>query len=185
MKQITISISTDIDECADPEISAQCPHGCENTPGSYRCKEDTTVSPISNDVIENVEDNDVELPDEVGEGNAIENEINVSSNQDRIDGDEDDDDDDDGEDDDEEEINRKDDNNEENNEIYDQNILKTCGDGYELDENNRCVDIDECAMGNTGCQFCKNVNGGVRSFLSLIHKSRQFLFLNLFESIPV
>lgn len=55
----------------------------------------------------------------------------------------------------------RDDNNEENNEIYDQNILKTCGDGYVLDEHQRCVDIDECEVGNTGCQFCKNVNGGV------------------------
>lgn len=59
----------------------------------------------------------------------------------------------------------KDDNNEENNEIFDQNILKTCGDGYKLDEHNRCVDIDECAMGNTGCQYCKNVNGGVRIYI--------------------
>lgn len=143
-QKVTNTIFADIDECADPEISAQCPHGCENTPGSYRCKEDTTVAPVDNDVIENEEDNNID--------SHIENEIKISANQ------IDDDDDDEEEDEDE-----RDDNNEENNEIFDQNILKTCGDGYELDENNRCVDIDECAIGNTGCQFCKNVNGGVSS----------------------
>lgn len=73
--------------------------------------------------------------------NLIENEIKIPPNHDQTDD--------------------NDDDNEEDNEIDDQNIpLKTCGDGYELDENNRCVDIDECAIGNTGCQYCKNVNGG-------------------------
>lgn len=85
--------------------------------------------------------------------NMIDSEIKTSSNEEQID-------DNDVDDENEEETDRNDD-NEENNEIFDQNILKTCGDGYELDVANRCVDIDECAMENTGCQFCKNVNGGV------------------------
>ncbi|XP_037034819.1 fibrillin-1 isoform X2 [Bradysia coprophila] len=145
----------DIDECADPEISAQCRHGCENTPGSYRCKEDTTIAPPSN-IIEGEEDNNVESSNVLEAEDVHENEINISLDEDEREDNEDDDEN--------EDENDRDDNNEQDNEIYDQNILKTCGDGYELDENNRCVDIDECAQGNTGCEFCKNVNGGFECF---------------------
>lgn len=114
-------------------------------------------------MIENEEDNNIKISHiprvevDVNEDNAnvIENEIKLSTNEEEID------DNDDDEDDENENENDKDDNNEENNEIFDQNILKTCGDGYELDVTNRCVDIDECTIGNAGCQFCKNVNGGV------------------------
>lgn len=110
------------------------------------------MSPIDNNVVENEEDNNVD-PRSEDEEDRDENKIKISLNED--DGDEGDDD---------EEDNDNDDDNTENNEIFDQNILKTCGDGYELDENNRCVDIDECAIGNTGCQFCKNVHGGFECF---------------------
>lgn len=165
------SMFTDIDECADPEISSRCPHGCENTPGSYRCKEDTTISPIDNNVIESVEDNNIEIssiPKTEDDDDDVDEDNVISSNQDQIDDNEDDDDDE----------NDRDDNNEENNEIYDQNILKTCGDGYKLDENNDCVDIDECALGNTGCQFCKNVNGGV----SIYHGKSEALDVELYSA---
>lgn len=38
--------------------------------------------------------------------------------------------------------------------------VKACGDGLRLDESNNCIDIDECAEGNTGCEYCQNINGG-------------------------
>lgn len=27
----------DLDECSYPQVANECPHGCVNTPGSYRC----------------------------------------------------------------------------------------------------------------------------------------------------
>lgn len=33
--------------------------------------------------------------------------------------------------------------------------VKVCGDGLELDASNNCVDIDECQLGNTGCEYCQ------------------------------
>lgn len=146
MRTIIHSTVADIDECADPEISAQCPHGCENTQGSYRCKEDTTVAPPANNAIEGEEDNNIEI-------------VRLRVNEDENEIDDNDDDDEN------EEENGEDDNNEQDNEIYDQNVLKTCGDGHRLDENNRCVDIDECVEANTGCEFCKNVIGAVSNSL--------------------
>lgn len=38
--------------------------------------------------------------------------------------------------------------------------VKTCGDGLELDASNNCIDIDECQLGNTGCEYCQNSFGG-------------------------
>lgn len=38
--------------------------------------------------------------------------------------------------------------------------IKTCGDGFILDNNNNCVDIDECAEGGTECDYCQNTHGG-------------------------
>ncbi|XP_031619500.1 fibrillin-2 isoform X2 [Contarinia nasturtii] len=38
--------------------------------------------------------------------------------------------------------------------------VKACGDGLRLDESNNCIDIDECAEGNTGCEYCQNSVGG-------------------------
>lgn len=37
--------------------------------------------------------------------------------------------------------------------------VKACGDGLRLDDSNNCVDIDECAEGNTGCEHCQNAVG--------------------------
>lgn len=37
--------------------------------------------------------------------------------------------------------------------------VKTCGNGMTLDASNNCNDIDECALGNTGCEFCQNTVG--------------------------
>lgn len=37
--------------------------------------------------------------------------------------------------------------------------VKTCGNGMELDNANNCVDINECAQGNTGCEYCQNTVG--------------------------
>ncbi|KAH8365730.1 hypothetical protein KR093_003824, partial [Drosophila rubida] len=33
----TMNTCVDVDECALPEVLAECPNGCENTPGSYQC----------------------------------------------------------------------------------------------------------------------------------------------------
>lgn len=38
--------------------------------------------------------------------------------------------------------------------------VKACGDGLRLDDSNNCIDIDECAEGKTGCEFCQNTVGG-------------------------
>lgn len=38
--------------------------------------------------------------------------------------------------------------------------VKACGDGLRLDDSNNCIDIDECAIGNTGCEYCQNTVGG-------------------------
>lgn len=38
--------------------------------------------------------------------------------------------------------------------------IKACGDGFTLDANSNCVDIDECAEGETGCEHCQNAYGG-------------------------
>lgn len=37
--------------------------------------------------------------------------------------------------------------------------VKTCGSGMMLDASNNCIDIDECANGNTGCEYCQNTVG--------------------------
>lgn len=37
--------------------------------------------------------------------------------------------------------------------------VKACGDGLRLDNSNNCIDIDECAEGNTGCEYCHNTPG--------------------------
>lgn len=37
--------------------------------------------------------------------------------------------------------------------------VKTCGSGMMLDASNNCIDIDECALGNTGCEYCQNTVG--------------------------
>lgn len=37
--------------------------------------------------------------------------------------------------------------------------IKTCGEGFRMDATNNCIDIDECAEGSTGCQFCENSAG--------------------------
>lgn len=37
--------------------------------------------------------------------------------------------------------------------------VKTCGSGMMLDASNNCIDIDECAVGNTGCEYCQNTIG--------------------------
>lgn len=69
--------------------------------------------------------------------------------------------------------------------------VKTCGNGMMLDVANNCVDIDECAQGNTGCEFCQNTVGSFECTcpdgyeLAADQKSCRFVFLLLCsDSLP-
>lgn len=80
-------------------MNQHCPHGCENTVGSYRCLAQTP---------------DVEIIPTGGEASST-TELNAP--------------------------------------------VKACGDGLRFDDANNCIDIDECAEGNTGCEYCQNTVG--------------------------
>lgn len=91
----------DINECEFPNMQDVCPFGCENSVGSYRCKEAPPSSP------------DSEVESYTTEAYTTERSAPV----------------------------------------------KTCGSGMILDATNNCIDIDECAEGNTGCENCQNTIG--------------------------
>lgn len=64
--------------------------------------------------------------------------------------------------------------------------VKTCGSGMMLDASNKCIDIDECAEGNTGCEHCENTIGSfgkltnaiVIRIWSWIYGIDEFIFVN-------
>lgn len=94
-------LTLDINECeVYPNMQEKCPFGCENTIGSYHCKEGV--------------DSDVEIIASNG-GESYTTEMSAP--------------------------------------------VKTCGNGMMLDASNNCIDIDECAVGNTGCEYCQNTVG--------------------------
>lgn len=118
---------SDINECeVYPNMQQKCPFGCENTIGSYYCKEGL--------------DSEVEI---------------ITSNA---------------------------------GETYTTEMsapVKTCGNGMMLDGANNCVDIDECAQGNTGCEFCQNTVGSFECTcpdgfeLAADQKSCRYVFPNI------
>lgn len=100
---LSFSVIADINECE--YMQQVCPFGCENTIGSYRCKDASASTPPPEEV-------------EIATTNIVEpytTEISAP--------------------------------------------VKTCGAGMTLDASNICIDIDECAEGNTGCEHCENSIG--------------------------
>lgn len=132
------SVITDINECE--YMQQVCPFGCENTIGSYRCKDASTSTPPP-DEVEIVTTNIVE---------PYTTEVSAP--------------------------------------------VKTCGAGMTLDASNICIDIDECAEGNTGCEHCENSIGSYGKRTNAIESKpgsraygiarfHQFVFTHSFNTI--
>lgn len=58
---------SDINECANPELSSNCQGACENLPGSYRCVEPLEENPEITEVVENPIEKSNEVPVNVSE----------------------------------------------------------------------------------------------------------------------
>lgn len=104
----------DIDECQYPEIIAECPSGCENTPGSYNCLE----KPIEAEEESRKEN---EIPNE--EDDESDNDVNRQVHH-------------------KQEVHQRHEDEIETNEIpttHEEKAGQDCADGFKRDEYGECV----------------------------------------------
>lgn len=138
----------DIDECAIS--NGGCEQSCENLPGSFQC---TCESGLQIDTLTGntcIDINECELPEIAAEcQTGCENTHGsyrcitpLNSREDA-----------------EESVTESKQDSHEDSEIIRKSEVLECGEGYRAQED-KCVDIDECTEGTSGCEMCLNIEGG-------------------------